>query len=118
MRETYLETALALTDEIEVKQNELIELNNNVEDTRGRIALREADIVVAIAAEQVEGKAKYSNEGARSAELAKRKAADNGITGLQSDLSMGNTYRIQLSNEITKLQSQVSLYKAFLNGSD
>ena len=116
MREQYLTTALMLTGEIEVKQNSLIDLNNEAEDSRGASSLRDSDLIIEIAAEMNDGKPRFSNEAARNAELAKRRAIDPFIKEHQKNLLKANILRAQLSNEITKLQSQVSLYKAFLSG--
>ncbi len=116
-REDYLQIALTLTDDIETKQNELIDLNNETEDVQRQIRVRNADIVTEISSEKLDGKPIFSNEGARNAELAKRSDGDPFIKELQKNATKASNLKTQVSNEISKLQSQASLYKAFLNGS-
>jgi hypothetical protein len=124
MSTKFLNIAIGLTTDVEKKANELAEVNEKYDAKKVEITRYEASIMQAIASETVEEegkdglktKAKYSNDAARGAELTARKAKSDFLATAAIALNDLGLQRIRLSNEIARMQSQISLYKAFLHG--
>lgn len=118
MREEILNKALQLTGELEIKTNELFDRSEDIENVQAKMKLQEAAILADISVEvNGDNKPKYSNEATRNAELAIRRAEDGTHSNLREILKNLSHDRSRLSSEAAKITSQVSLYKAFLNGS-
>lgn len=119
MRDKYLEAALNLTGEIEAKQNALIELAYTTATSEEFLSNRKGQLLQQITSETGDdNKSKYSNDTARNAELTVRTGIDGMYSKERERLIECRSKQSRASNEITKLQSHVSLYKAFLNGGE
>lgn len=118
-RENYLEKAIELTTEIEMKQNALLETAHTTATSEEFLANRKSQIMQTITSEtNIDNKPSYSNEAARNAELAVRTGLDEMYSKERERLTALRYKQSRAQNEIAKLQSQTSLYKAFLAGGE
>lgn len=118
MSTKFLDTALNLTTQIEEKANTQAEISGQFDAKKLEIIGYEASLMQEVTSEMVEetGKPRYSNDAARNAALVAKKADSEFLKNANIALSDLSLKKAKVANEINRLNSQVSLYRAYLHG--